>query len=503
MFNATPFLKIYASIRAQIRSRPQAVSIQQNTLLDLVRKASQTKFGTDHDFKSIKSILDYQSRVPLRTYEKFWNEYWSKNYPTLKNCTWPGTIPYYALSSGTSSGTTKYIPISHEMIRSNTKGGLELLSHHVQNRPGSKIFGGMNCILGGSTDLQEPSPGIFAGDLSGIAVKTLPWWAKARYFPSTELALLKNWEEKISILAEQSLTKDIRMISGVPSWLLIFFEKLFQIAKSKSLKDIYPNLEMLVHGGVSFAPYYDQFIELLQGTHAEMREVYPASEGFIGVADRGFGEGMKLVMNHGIFYEFVPFDELQNENPTRHWVGNVEKDLNYAVVLTTCAGLWSYVIGDTVRFVDTEIPRILVTGRTSYFLSAFGEHLIAEEVEDAILYASKKLNVSIGEYSVGASFPKNPGDLGKHIYIIEIVEEVSPELLSLFSQHIDKRLCERNEDYDGHRAGGFGMHAPEIRAVSPGYFSAWMKKRGKFGGQNKVPRLISNQELFNDLLGGT
>jgi hypothetical protein len=364
-------------------------------------------------------------------------------------------------------------------------------------------MGGKSFMLGGSTDLTNAAPGISFGDLSGISVKELPWWAKMRYFPPADLALLKNWEEKIDTLAELSLKEDIRMISGVPAWMLIFFDKLNSIRPEAQGKigQIYENLEMVVHGGVNFAPYVDRFRDLLAESHAELREVYPASEGFIAVGDRGYGDGLRMNLDHGIFFEFVPLEELDSPQPTRHWIENVQPDVNYAIILTTCAGLWSYVIGDTVRLVDTKTPRVLVTGRTSYYLSAFGEHLIAEEIEDGIATAAHETHTEISDFTVGPVFPQGPGDLGGHIYVVEFAHALpTGDTLTHFQTVLDVKLCKRNEDYEAHRSQGFGLKAPQIVAVAPGFFAEWMRRRGKLGGQNKVPRIITNLDMLKEVV---
>jgi hypothetical protein len=501
MLNLTPFLKAYSSYRVSHLQKQNPTEVQAKQLIDLVRKSTSTQFGKQHNFKNISNVDDFQKNVPLRKYEDFWNEFWKEKYPLLMDCTWPGKVPFFALSSGTSSGTTKYIPVTREMIKSNTKAGLDMLCFHLANNPDSKIFGGLNFMLGGSTQLQNPLPDVFAGDLSGIAVKTLPLWAQARYFPPKELALLSDWEEKIEKLAQAAIKKDIRMLSGVPSWMLIFFKRIIEISGGKSLNEIFPNLEMVVHGGVNFAPYYDQYIELMRGSKAELREVYPASEGFIAIADRGYNEGLRLNLDNGIFYEFIPISELNSSNPTRHWIGNVEVGVNYAIVLSTVSGMWSYVIGDTVKFVDIKTPRILITGRTSYSLSAFGEHLIAEEIEKAVSAAAKEISKFVVDYSVGAIYPKTKDELGGHLFVIEFEGGlVSEEIKNTFISIIDKKLSDLNEDYAGHRAGGFGLNAPKIISVPTGTFAAWMKSRGKLGGQNKVPRLIPDQNLFLNLV---
>jgi hypothetical protein len=302
--------------------------------------------------------------------------------------------------------------------------------------------------------------------------------------------------------AKVSLKEDIRMISGVPAWIMFFLDKLRELAPHSggAISRIYEKVEMVVHGGVNFSPYVDRFKGILGDSRAELREVYPASEGFIAVADRGYGEGLRMNLDHGMFFEFVPLDELSDSSPTRHWIGKSEHDINYPVVMTTCAGLWSYVIGDTVRFVDTETPRVLVTGRTSYYLSAFGGHLIAEEIEDGITTATRGVDEEVPDFTVGPVFPQQAGELGGHVYVVEFSNGVpSTDKLERFVNLIDTRLYQRNEDYEAHRSGGVGLRAPTILSAKPGLFAAWMKSRGKLGGQNKVPRIITKMELLENL----
>lgn len=502
MLNVTPILRYLAKRRSSFLNNSNPVELQAAQLLSLLQKAKNTKFGRDHGFSEIRSVSEYQKRVPIRRYEQFWNEYWKESYPRLENVTWPGLIPYFSLSSGTSSGTTKYIPCSQEMLASNTKAGLDLLFYHAHNRPHSKLMGGKSFMLGGSTDLTTPTPGVFCGDLSGIAVKTLPWWAKARYFPPQDLALIKNWEEKVESLSTLSLKEDIRMISGVPAWLLIFFDKLTTLLPDgkRSIAQAYPNLEMIVHGGVNFAPYLKRFQDALEGTNAELREVYPASEGFVAVADRGYGDGLRLNVDIGIFFEFIPVEEVESKSPTRLTLSEVEIDKNYAIVMTTCAGLWSYLIGDTVKFVELSPPRLLITGRVSYYLSAFGEHLIAEEIEDGVVSASQSIRQHVVDYSVGPIYPESAGELGGHVYVVEFEgTPPSPAEQVKFLKELDQNLCKRNEDYEAHRSKGFGLKAPTLEIMQKGGFALWMKSRGKMGGQNKVPRIITDLSLFKNL----
>lgn len=502
MIEGTPLLKLYARSRWSALDREDSAGVQHETLLKLIRRAAHTRFGTDHKFHHIQDVADFQTGVKLRRYEDMWRDYWQPMFPNLIDCTWPGTIPYFALSSGTTSGTTKYIPCSQEMMKANSRGAKDALVHHVRNRPLTRLLDGKNFMLGGSTDLTELAPGIHAGDLSGIVAARLSRWTRAFVYPSRELALIADWDKKVEALSYGIMDQDIRSISGTPSWLLIFFEKLFALRPEREpkLHAFFPNLELIAHGGVNFTPYRPQFERLLEGSHAETREVYAASEGFIAAADRGPGEGMRLVADNDVFFEFIPVKELTDANPTRHWLRNFELGVDYAIAVTSCAGLFAYVIGDIVKFVDRNPPRLLVTGRTSYFLSPFGEHLTGDEIEDAVSTAAAAIGASITDFSVGAIFPDKAHSRGGHLYIVEF-NDPSPNASGVkrFLDTIDTVLNRRNDDYRAHRSGGFGLDPPHMMSVKRGTFEAWMKSRGQLGGQHKVPRIIASDELFQSL----
>jgi hypothetical protein len=504
MLNLTPIFRLYARQRARQIAGLDDARAQQLELRRLVKKAMTTRFAGDHEFRKIRTVEDYQARVPVRTYEDLWRTYWQLSFPRLVDCTWPGTIPYFALTSGTTSGVTKFIPCSTAMIASNRRAMLDVVAYHLMRHADSRMFAGRSFMLGGSSDLRELSPGIWGGDLSGIAGKTVPYWARLRYFPPRELETIADWETKIRRLAPASLAADIRSIGGTPSWLLLFFEKLAELRPSSNgrLAECYPNLEMLVHGGVSFAPYRHLFARWLAGSRAETREVYPASEGFIAAADRGDGEGLRLVTDNGLFYEFIPLEEFGKADARRHWLGTIETGINYAIVLTTCAGLWSYAVGDTVRFIERSPPRLLVTGRTSYYLSAFGEHLTGDEIDAAIAAAAEAIGCGIKDYAVGAVFPQRDGELGGHLFIVEFADGLpSAAAMGAFTARLDALLAEKNEDYRCHRSGDYGMRPPAVHPLAPGTFAAWMKSRGRLGGQNKVPRIINDPQLFASLCG--
>lgn len=501
MIDATPLLRLYARLRSSRLARQDAAATQSRVLKQLLARAAATRFGREHGFASIRDIKAFQKAVPLRRYEDFWKSYWQPGFPELVDVNWPGRIPFFAASSGTSTGATKFIPVTREMIASNRQAGLDLLVHHLQDRPQSRVFAGRHLLLGGSTDLVERAPGVESGDLSGIAAATLPLWARPFSYPPPEIARLTDWTEKMARLAETAPAANIRSISGTPSWVLLFFDELVRghSGRGSRLADFFPGLELIVHGGVNFAPYRARFAEWLDGSHAETREAYAASEGFIAAADRGEGEGLRVILDHGVFYEFVPVAQIDAAAPTRHWIGDIEAGVDYAPVLSTCAGLWAYIVGDTVRLIDRDPPRLLVTGRLSYTLSAFGEHLTGEEIEAAVTAATAAIGAPVRDFAVGALYPERAGEPGGHLYVVEFEQPVATEEVARFADALDGDLINRNLDYEAHRAGGFGMRPPTVRVLPQGGFAEWMRRRGKLGSQNKVPRVINDPDLFADL----
>ncbi|WP_374445235.1 GH3 auxin-responsive promoter family protein [Stella sp.] len=495
--DATPLFRLAARLRRRRLAALDPVAAQRRALLALVRRAAGTRFGRDHGFERIVDVAGFQRAVPLRRYEGFWSDYWGPAFPRLVDVSWPGLIRHFAVSSGTTAGRTKYLPLTPEMRRSNVRAAFDMVTHHLAARPASRMFAGYSLMLGGSTALVEEAPGIFSGDLSGIAAKTMPFWARGFSFPGPELALLADWEEKLERIARESLDLPIHAVTGTPSWLLILLERVRALRRARDGDDRpYPDLDLLVHGGVRFDPYRRRFEALLAGTAAELREVYPASEGFIAGADRGPGDGLRLNLDHGLFFEFVPVDELDRPQPTRHWVADAETGIDYALVMTTCAGLFAYVVGDTVRLVDRNPPRVLVTGRTAYGMSAFGEHLIGEEVEAAATAAAAAVDADITDFAMMAVFPERPQELGRHRWVVEFARAAPAGAADRFAAVLDRTLGELNDDYRAHRSG---MAAPEVVLVPPGTFAAWMKHRGRLGGQNKVPRIINDHALADDL----
>jgi GH3 auxin-responsive promoter len=486
--------QLAARLRCAELAQADAVRTQERILRRLVSKASQTRFGRDHGFSAIRSTSAFQMAVPLRTYEALWDAYLRDAYPVFDNLTWPGRIPFLALTSGTTEGVTKYIPVSREMTASNRKAARTALAYYLSTRRDSRLFHGRLFFLGGSTDLNQPAPGILEGDLSGIAAVEVSSWLRPYAFPPLELALEIDWDRKLSELAAQSINQPITLVSGVPGWMLLLFQRVLRLTGKTTVAEVWPQLELVLHGGVKFDPYRESFTAILGSPAISLQEVYPCSEGFIGFGDPSTGL-LRLLFDHGVFYEFVPVEELNSANPTRHWLRTAQCGINYAIIVSTCAGMWAHVIGDTIRFESLHPPLFSFTGRTRYTLSAFGEHLISEEIEGALAHASSATGASVREWHVGPIFL---GSRGYHQYVVEFLRP--PADLEQFRDALDEDLLARNADYLAHRAQDVVLPSPALLSAPVGSFDAWMRRRGKLGGQNKVPRMDSSGSLTGDLV---
>jgi hypothetical protein len=501
MFDFTPVARLYARLRLRRLDRMNAAAAQRRLLLRLIARAAGTRFGRDHDFTGIATVEDFQRRVPLRDYRAFWEEYWSAPFPVLRDCSWPGLIPFYAQTSGTTTGETKYIPYTRELGANAFRGMLDLFAHHLKARPQSRVFGGKGLMLSGDTDLEQLAPGVFFGAVSGISARRAPRWLQRRMLPPPEIARIKDWPDRIDRLAPLALGEDVRVVGGAPNWMLLFFDRLAALRPEEEarLANWFRDLDLVIHGGVNFTPYRDRFAALLEGARAETREAYSASEGFFAVADRGDGEGLRLLPDRGVFYEFTPVEELDAATPTRHWLGDVQTGVDYAMIVTTCAGAWAYILGDTVRFLSADPPRLLVTGRISYRLSTFGEHVIEEELAEAISRAARAIGTDVADYSVSPVMGDADRPSGRHHYIVECARPVTNEEGARFADRLDTALRELNADYREQRQKDFGLKPPLVEFAPPGVFAAWMKRRNRLGGQNKVPRIVHDGALFEDL----
>ncbi|MFO0880290.1 MAG: GH3 auxin-responsive promoter family protein [Gemmataceae bacterium] len=491
----------YARRRVAEIDRLDVYRTQEAILRRLLQRGANTAFGREHGFDRIRDVADYQARVPLRDYEAYWEQYWRRPFPHLAGVSWPDFIPYFGLSSGTTSGSTKYLPLSRALLKANTRAALTTLSWFVAAHPHTPLFTGRLFFLGGSTDLvplgsHRRHGRILGGDLSGVTAIEASSWMRPFTFPPVELALLKDWEQKMATLAQEAAALPITMLSGVPSWMLVLFDRLRQVTGKEKIAEIWPTLRLVIHGGTKFDPYRDLFREQIGSDAVRYTEVYPASEAYIAALDPRY-DRLRLIVDADIFYEFVPVEDLESARPRRHTVAEVELGVNYAVVLTNCAGLWSYVLGDTVAFESRNPPLLRFTGRTKYFLSAFGEHLISEEVEKAVAEASRQLGSAAVDFHVGPLFPASAREPGRHLYLVEFAGP-TPDL-ERFGAEVDGVLRRLNEDYDAHRQGDLTMLGPRIVAVPRGGFTEWMRSKGKLGGQHKVPRMDNSGALTGEM----
>jgi hypothetical protein len=493
----------WARRRVAALDRRPATAVQERTLLRLVRRARGTRFGRDHDFARVRSVADYQARVPLRDYEAFWSAYWRGPFPVLDGVTWPGLVPYFALSSGTSGGPTKYVPVSRAVLASNRRAALTTLALFLATHPRTPLFTGRLFFLGGSTDLRtltRTPAAVRAGDLSGIVAREVSPLLRPYTFPPLDLALLADWDEKLDRLVERAVGLPITMLSGVPSWLLALFDRLRRRTGKERIAEVWPGLRLVLHGGTRFDPYRTLFREIVGSQAVHFQETYPASEGFVAAEDPRH-DLLRLLPDTGVFFEFVPRGELDKPAPTRHTVRDLETGVVYAVVLTTGAGLWSYVLGDTVVFERREPLLLRFTGRTRDFLSAFGEHLTGDEIERAVAAAAAAVGAAVVDYHAGPVFPGDPGVAGRHRYFVEFAGPGCGALAGAFGRALDAALCRLNEDYAAHRAGDLTLGPPEVWPVPPGGFAAWMRGRGQLGGQHKVPRVDNTGRLTATLAG--
>lgn len=500
--------KLPRSIGAALRLPENDKRSQQlRVLKKLLKKARFTEFGQHYRFDDILFGRHvgkaFQQAVPVHDYNKIYEGWWKKTLDGVTDVTWPGKIKYYALSSGTSDAASKYIPVTKEMLRSNRinyiRQLISLLSYnHLPRNAVTKGF----LMLGGATDLQKGEAGWYSGDLSGILAKNRPFWFQTFYQPGGRIAKIKDWNEKLNEIVEKAPDWDIGYIVGVPAWCQMCMEMIVEHYKVETIHDIWPNLGFFVHGGVAFEPYKKGFEKLL-GKPIVYIENYLSSEGFIGFKDREGAKGMKLILNNNIFMEFVPFDDKNFDadgkmidNPTALMIHEVEEGRDYALLMSTNAGAWRYLIGDTVRFVDIERSEVVITGRTKHFLSLVGEHLSVENMNKAIELVSEELNISIPEYTV-IGFPH--GNFFAHKWYVACDDAVDENMLR---DKIDQYICALNDDYAVERSSA--LKEIFLQKLPEEIFLKFMESKGKLGSQHKFPRVLKGKMLqdWNEFLAG-
>lgn len=463
---------------------------QENLLLSLVDTAKKTLFGREHDFESIQSVKDFQERVPVADYENL-KPYIERVKRGQANILWTETPEYFAKTSGTTSGS-KYIPISKEGMPFQIKGAQSALFHYIAKKNNADFVKGKMIFLQGSPELEE-NFGIKTGRLSGIVAHHIPNYLQKNRLPSLATNMMEDWEAKVDKIVEETEKENMTLISGIPPWLIMYFEKLIE-KNGKKIKQLFPNLQLIVTGGVNYEPYRDKMEELLGGK-VDIVQTFPASEGFFAFQDDYTKEGLLLLTNHGIFYEFIPLEEYGKPNARRLTLKEIELNKDYALILTTNSGLWGYSIGDVVRFIDKNPHRILVSGRTKHFTSAFGEHVIAFEVEEAIKATLEKFPAQITEFHLAPQVNPIEG-LPYHEWFIEFEKE--PENLEAFKNDLDDQLRKRNTYYDDLISGNI-LQKLHISKLNKNAFNEYAKSQGKLGGQNKTPRLANDRKIA-DLL---
>lgn len=473
--------------------------VQEELLRKLLQMGEQTEFGKSHGFRDIKNYERYRERVPIHTYEKIF-PYIHRVMRGEQNVLWPTEIKWFSKSSGTTNARSKFIPVSQEALEDcHFKGGKDLLSIYVNNFPETRIFDGKGLAVGGSHQINEydPSASSYYGDVSAVIMQNLPHWAQFIRTPSLETALMSNWEEKIEKMARETAHVNVTNISGVPTWTLLLIQRITEIAGKQNITEVWPQLEVFFHGAVSFGPYRSLFQSLIPTSTMRYWETYNASEGFFGIQDRSDSEDLLLMLDYGIFYEFVPMDEIEKENPRALTLDEVSLGTNYAMIITTNAGLWRYNIGDTVKFTSLSPFRIRITGRTKHFINAFGEEVIVENAEAAITRACELTGAEISNFTAAPVYLEE-GKKGSHEWIVEF--KVEPPSLDEFTHILDQTLREINSDYDAKRSNDLALTRPRLHRVEAGTFYNWMKRRGKLGGQNKVPRLSNSREYVDDIM---
>lgn len=467
--------------------------VQQEVLQDLLGFAKKTKIGYQYDYSSINRYSEFARRVPIVTYEDLAEEI-AAGRQGEDNILWPTPIKWYAKSSGTTNAKSKYIPVSVEALEDcHYKAGKDMLSLYINNNPEAQLFNGKTLRLGGSQELYQNERNAF-GDLSAIMTDNLPFWAELNCTPSLKVSLMSEWESKMKAIIAESSQENVTGLMGVPSWMLVLLHKLLAQNPGKSLKDIWPNIEVYFHGGVSFRPYRSQYESLLKDHSLQFYEIYNASEGFFAIQDRNGSDELLLMLDYGIFYEFIPLGE---DDSAIIPLDQVQLGQRYILVITTNGGLWRYKIGDVVQFTSLSPYRIQIAGRTKHYINAFGEELVIENADRAIAVAALTCDVEVVDYSVAPIFMEG-NKKGSHEWMIEFKKV--PKDLMQFQSVLDQELKRLNSDYEAKRYKDMTMVLPKINVAQQGLFYRWLEHKGKLGGQHKVPRLSNDRKLMDSLL---
>lgn len=472
------------------------IEVQNEVFERLIAMGKNTQWGKKYGYENIHSQGAYCSEVPLQTYEDI-KPFVNRLKEGEQNILWPTPINWFAKSSGTTNDKSKFIPVSREALEDcHYKAGKDLLAVYTHNHPNNKVYNGKALVLGGSSQLNEFRKDSYSGDLSAIIINNLPFWAEFKRIPDRTIALMDEWETKIERMAMSVKDENVTNIAGVPSWTLVLLKRILEITGKANIGEVWPHLELYMHGGVSFEPYEKQFEKLIPGDLIQYYESYNASEGYFGIQDRAGANDMLLMLDYGIFYEFIPVENSHEAQPQTLLLSEVEVGKNYEMVISTNGGLWRYRLGDTLIFTTTFPFRIQVTGRTKNFINAFGEELIIDNAERAMVKATTACNCTIRDYTAGPVY-MTENRRGAHEWLIEFDKE--PESLEAFTAVLDEELKKLNSDYEAKRSADLSLTMPIVRSVPKDTFYNWLKKKGKLGGQHKVPRLSNNRILIDEI----
>ena len=470
--------------------------VQLELLKKLLQKAKHTEVGKKYDFASISNYETFAERVPLQQYEDFEPDI-ERSRRGESNIFWPTPIKWFAKSSGTTNAKSKFIPVSDESLeKCHYAAGKDMLCMYLNNNPNSKLFKGKSLRLGGSKEIYRKN-GTQFGDLSAILIENMPFWVEYSSTPSSEVSLMSNWEVKMPAIVNETLDENVTSLAGVPSWMLVLLNNVLEAAGKENLFEIWPNLEVYFHGGVNFSPYADQDQKILPKDNFRYFEIYNASEGFFAIQDSNGSKELLLMLDYGVFYEFIPMETYGTKNEKVIPLSEVEEGKNYAILITTNAGLWRYKIGDTVRFTSISPYRIRITGRTKHHINVFGEELIIENAEEALEKTSREVGCEVIDYTAAPIFMEGK-QKGAHEWIIEF--KVPPQDLGHFKTCLDKNLQAINSDYEAKRFNNMTLNPPKIHQAREKLFYDWLKKNDKLGGQHKIPRLSNQRHYVEELL---
>ena len=475
----------------------EAEDLQAGVLKYLLANGKNTAYGRQHGMGGMNGYEDFAAGVPLNTYEELKAGIDRMRHGEA-NVLWPGVVKWYAKSSGTTNDKSKFIPVSHDGLKNlHYKGGTDAVALYLRNNPKSRMFDGKGLILGGSHSPNYNVRNSIVGDLSAILIENINPLANLVRVPKKQTALLSDFEVKRDRIAHETLHKNITNLSGVPSWMLSVLTRVMELSGKQHLQEVWPNIEVFFHGGVAFTPYREQYKQLIRSPRMRYMETYNASEGFFGLQNDPADLSMLLMLDYGVFYEFIPMDEFDNPHPTVVPLTGVQVGVNYAMVITTSCGLWRYIIGDTVKFTSTNPYKFVITGRTKSFINAFGEELIVDNAEQGLAYACQKTGAEVLEYSAAPVFMDGNAKC-RHQWLIEFSRQ--PDNLQAFAQALDSKLQQLNSDYEAKRYKDITLQHLEVIQARAGLFNDWLKSRGKLGGQHKVPRLSNSRTTMEQLL---